>query len=487
MFVDLVGSTALSARLDPEDMREVIRAYQNTVAGEITRFEGTSPSSWATACWPTSAGPRAHEDEAERAVRAGLAVDAAVARLTAPGGEPLAARVGIATGLVVVGDLVGEGAAQEEAVVGETPNLAARLQALAEPGAVVVAERTRRLLGGLFELRRLGAARAQGLRRAGARLGGCSARAAAEGRFEARHAAGGLTPLVGREQELALLLDRWERAKEGEGQVVLLVGRARHRQVAPGPRPARAAGRRAAHAAQHQFCSPLPHQQRAAPGDRPARAGGGVRAATTRPSAKLDKLEALLAPRSGTVGEAAPLLADLLSHPGRQAATRRWTSRRSSGRSGRSRRCSTSSRGSPPAQPVLVLFEDVHWADPTTLELLGLVVERVQRLPVLVLVTFRPEFAPPWARHAHVTALTLEPARPAAGRGDGRAGDRRQGAARPRCWSRSWRRTDGVPLFVEELTKAVLEVGPARATRATATSSPGRCRRWRSRRPCRTR
>ena len=192
--------------------------------------------------------PVAHEDEPERAVRAGLAATAAVARLTAPGGEPLAARVGIATGLVVVGDLVGEGAAQEEAVVGETPNLAARLQALAEPGAVVVAEATGRLLGGLFALRDLGASLLKGFA-APVHAFAVAGESAAEGRFEARHAAGAPTPLVGREHELALLLDRWERAKEGEGQVVLLVGRGRHRQVPPGPRPARAARRRTAHPA----------------------------------------------------------------------------------------------------------------------------------------------------------------------------------------------------------------------------------------------
>ena len=151
MFVDLVGSTALSAQLDPEDMREVIRAYQNTVAGEISRFEGHVAKFMGDGVLAYFGWPRAHEDEAERSVRAGLAIVAAVAQLSG-GGRALACRVGIATGLVVVGDLVGEGAAQEQAVVGDTPNLAARLQALAEPGQVVVAELTRRLLGDLFVL-----------------------------------------------------------------------------------------------------------------------------------------------------------------------------------------------------------------------------------------------------------------------------------------------------------------------------------------------
>ena len=172
MFVDLVGSTALSTRLDPEEMREVIQAYQTTVAAEITRLDGHVAKFMGDGVLAYFGWPVAHEDEPERAVRAGLAATAAVARLTAPGGEPLAARVGIATGLVVVGDLIGEGAAQEEAVVGETPNLAARLQALAEPGAVVVAGATRRLLGQLFDFADLGARELPGLCRPGRGVSG---------------------------------------------------------------------------------------------------------------------------------------------------------------------------------------------------------------------------------------------------------------------------------------------------------------------------
>jgi class 3 adenylate cyclase len=220
MFVDLVGSTALSSRLDPEEMGELIRNYQNTVAGEITRFEGHIAKFLGDGVLAYFGWPRAHEDEAERAARAGLSLTAAVAALAAPGGGALAARVGIATGLVVVGHLVGEEEARERAVVGETPNLAARLQGVAEPGRVVVAEATRRLLGDLFAYRDLGALRLKGFAepvRAWSILG----EGTAESRFDARHGAS-TTALVGRDQELALLLDRWERAKEGEGQVVLL-------------------------------------------------------------------------------------------------------------------------------------------------------------------------------------------------------------------------------------------------------------------------
>ena len=170
MFVDLVGSTALSERLDPEEMRDVLRAYQNTVTGEISRLEGFTAKLMGDGVLAYFGWPRTHEDEAERAVRAGLAVVAAVGRLPMAAGEPLAARVGIATGLVVVGDLVGEGAAQEQAVVGDTPNLAARLQAAAEPGMVVIAEATRRLLGDLFEMRELGAQSLKGIQEKRVRL-----------------------------------------------------------------------------------------------------------------------------------------------------------------------------------------------------------------------------------------------------------------------------------------------------------------------------
>ena len=262
------------------------------MAAEITRLDGHVAKFMGDGVLAYFGWPMAHEDEPERAVRAGLAATAAVARLTAPGGEPLAARVGIATGLVVVGDLIGEGAAQEEAVVGETPNLAARLQALAEPGAVVVAEGTRRLLGGLFALRDLGASALKGFA-APVRAFAVAGESAAEGRFEARHAAGAPTPLVGREQELALLLDRWERAKEGEGQVVLLAGEAGIGKS----RLVRALRERLGgepHTPLSQFCSPHHANTALHP-----IAGLLERAAGLRrddpPERQLDKLEAMLA------------------------------------------------------------------------------------------------------------------------------------------------------------------------------------------------
>jgi class 3 adenylate cyclase len=224
MFVDLVGSTALAARLDPEDMREVLRAYQDTCAGVIARFEGFVAKFMGDGVLAYFGYPQAHEDEAERATRAGLALAATIGGLRAPNGDALAARVGIATGLVVVGDLIGEGAPQEQAVVGETPNLAARLQAVAAPGQVVIAEPTRRLLGASFELEDLGEHDLKGIARPVDAFAVTGERSV-ESRFEARSGLA-LLPMVGRDQELALLLERWTQAKAGEGQGVLLVGEA---------------------------------------------------------------------------------------------------------------------------------------------------------------------------------------------------------------------------------------------------------------------
>jgi class 3 adenylate cyclase len=222
MFSDLVGSTALSARMDPEDLREVISAYQKCVAETVGRFGGFVAKYMGDGVLIYFGYPQAHEDDAERAVRAGLELVAAVTALKTH--APLQTRVGIATGLVVVGDLIGSGASQEQAIVGDTPNLAARLQGVAEPNAVVIAESTRKLVGNLFELEELGPKELKGI--AGPVRAWVALRASsAEGRFEAMHATG-LTDLVGREEELDLLLRRWSKAKTGEGHVVLVSGEA---------------------------------------------------------------------------------------------------------------------------------------------------------------------------------------------------------------------------------------------------------------------
>jgi class 3 adenylate cyclase len=222
MFSDLVGSTALSARMDPEDLREVISAYQRCVAETVGRLGGFVAKYMGDGVLVYFGYPQAHEDDAERAVRAGLELVTAVGALKTH--ALLQTRVGIATGLVVVGDLIGSGASQEQAIVGETPNLAARLQGIAEPNGVVIAESTRKLLGNLFELEDLGAKDLKGMAvpvRAWAAL--CAS--SVESRFEALHTSG-LTALVGREEQLDLLLRRWSKVQAGEGQVVLLCGEA---------------------------------------------------------------------------------------------------------------------------------------------------------------------------------------------------------------------------------------------------------------------
>jgi class 3 adenylate cyclase len=311
MFVDLVGSTMLSARLDPEDMREVIRAYQNAVAGEIARFEGHVAKFMGDGVLAYFGWPRAHEDEAERAVRAGLAVVQTVAGLTTPAGEALAACIGIATGQVVVGDLIGEGATQEEAVVGETPNLAARLQRLAQPGSIAISQATRGLLGGLFELADLGPKHLKGFAQpVGAwRVIGL---ASAESRFEAMHTTG-LTPLVGREHELGLLLERWSLARGGEGQVVLLSGEAGIGKS----RISRALLERLGdevYTRLRYYCSPYHTNSALHPVIEQLERAAGF-SADDSAHAKLDKLEAVLGQASGRVTEVAPLLAALLSIP----------------------------------------------------------------------------------------------------------------------------------------------------------------------------
>src|SRR5687767_11039379 len=224
MFVDLVGSTALATQLDPEEMRDLLRQFQNTAAGEIIRFEGHVAKLMGDGVLAYFGWPQAHEDEAERAVRAALAVLDAVNRLPLKGSQQLAARVGIATGIVVVGDLIRVGAAQENAVVGETPNLAARLQALAEPGTIVISELTYRLVGSLFEVTRIRPRRLPGFDTpiSAFRVIG---EGRAESRFEALHA-GEAAPLAGRELDVTVLLDRWRLAASGEGQVVELFGEA---------------------------------------------------------------------------------------------------------------------------------------------------------------------------------------------------------------------------------------------------------------------
>ena len=464
MFSDLVGSTALSARMDPEDLREVISAYQKSVADTVGRFGGFVAKYMGDGVLVYFGYPQAHEDDAERAVRAGLALVAAVGDLKTQ--ATLQTRVGIATGLVVVGDLIGSGASQEQAIVGETPNLAARLQGVAEPNSVVIAEITRRLVGNLFELEDLGAQNLKGISgpvRAWAALRPSSM----ESRFDALHVSG-VTELVGREEELEILLRRWSKAKSGEGQVVLLSGE-------PGIGKSRLTAalleRFAAepHTRSRYFCSPQHTDSALYPIiSQMERAAGFTHDDNTQ--GKLDKLDALLA-KSFTPPQDAALLADMLSLPndGRYPTLELGPQQR---RQKTLEALTAQMEALSQAKPVLMIFEDVHWIDPTSLEVVGRTVDRLRTLGVLLIVTYRPEFEPPWIGRPYVTALTLN-----------RLGEREITAMIDRVTGNKAlpenirqdiiERTDGVPLFVEEMTKAVLEAeseGEARQTTAAVPS-----------------
>ena len=288
MFSDLVGSTALSARMDPEDLREVISAYQKCVAETVRRFSGFVAKYMGDGVLVYFGYPQAHEDDAERAVRAGLELIGAVSSIKS--NAPLQTRVGIATGLVVVGDLVGSGEAQERGIVGETPNLAARLQGIAEPNTVVIAEATRKLFGNLFELEDLGAKDLKGI--AGLIRAFAALRpAAVESRFEALHASG-LTELVGREEEVELLLRRWSKAKTGDGQVVLLSGEA---GIGKSRLTAALLERLTseAHTRLRYFCSPQHADSAFYPIIRQMERAAGITHDDALPT-KLDKLDAML-------------------------------------------------------------------------------------------------------------------------------------------------------------------------------------------------
>jgi class 3 adenylate cyclase len=450
MFCDLVGSTALSTRLDPEDLREVIAGYHSCAADVVTRFGGYVAKYMGDGVLVYFGYPEAHEADAENAVRAALALIDAIGRLFANDGRHLV-RVGLATGLVVVGELIGTGEVQERNVVGETPNLAARLQSLAAPNTLVIDATTRRLAGETFEYEAVAAVELKGFAGLITPWRVLRERTIAS-RFEALRAES-RTPLVGREEEMELLLRRWHGLKDGEGRVVLLAGE-------PGIGKSRLTAaledklKDEAHVCVRYFCQP--HHQGSALQPVLAQlqhAAGFARDDT--PDNKRAKLKNLLAPDEKNDGGEIELFAELLglaASPALAAAERDPQAKRRKILATLIKQFETpATRG-----PVLMLFEDVHWADPTTLELLTLTVERLQSLPILLLITFRPDFQPPWTGQPHVTMLTLNrlSQRDRAALVDYITGGKTLPAG---LLDQIVERTDGVPLFVEELTKSVIE------------------------------
>ncbi len=449
MFCDVVGSTALSSRLDPEDLSAVTRDYQSRVATPISRFGGFIARYVGDGVLIYFGWPEAHEANAERAVRAALAVIDAIGQ-TPIRSEALQVRIGIATGLVVVGELIGTGEARQQTAIGETPNLAARLQGLAEPNGVVIDAATHRQIGGLFTCRELGSVALKGLPEP-VPAWQVIEQSAVESRFEALHA-GTMTPLIGRDEESELLFRRWRQAKDGEGQLVLLSGE-------PGIGKSRLIAaleerlRGEPHETLRYFCSP--HHRDSALYPFVARWEQDLRFARgDSPQERLHKLEAEFA-RVGTSLEDAALIADLLSVPvddryptldlNPQRKKERIFEALLRGLANRARR-----------QPVIMLFEDAHWADASSLELLDKTIGVLTDLPVLLIVSLRPEFQPPWVGFAIASLITLRrlTQRQAAQLAERIVVER---GLSPSLLERIVIQSDGIPLFIEELTKAVLE------------------------------
>src|SRR6476469_7089158 len=453
MFCDLVGSTAISARLDPEDMWEVIRAYRAACAKVIATYDGIIARFIGDGILAYFGYPSAHEDDAERAVRAGLDVIAAIGPLETRVEDRVQVRIAIATGIVVVGDLISGGASEQQAMVGDTPNLAARLQSLAEPGAVVVADSTRQLLGDLFTFRNLGRREVKGISEPIV-VWCVEAAAPSESRFEAVRTARSIG-FIGREAEIPLALARQRLAWQGQGQVVLISGEAgigKSRIVATLCESLALGGHRRV----RYQCSPYHTNSAMHPFIAQLERAAGIRPQDTTEQ-KLDKLEAMLALGTPQVATATPLIAALLSIPtgGRYPPL---------GLSPVQQRRQTfvalldQLEGLARQQPLLVVCEDMHWADATTLEVFDLTVDRVRALPILVLMTFRPEFEAPWTGLANVSLLPLD----RLDRRETRALVEQVTGGRPlpgEMIAQIVERTDGIPLFVEELTKMVLESG----------------------------
>ena len=450
MFVDLVGSTALQSRLDPEDMAQVIRSYQDVCAGVITRFTGHVAKYMGDGVLAYFGWPQAHEDEVAQAVRAGLAIADSVAEIRAPDGTIMRARVGLATGLVVVGDLVGEEESQERAVVGETPNLAARLQAVAEPDQVVISEATRSLLGRRFEFDELGEVELKGIEGM-TKAYAVESERVIESRFEATNEE--LMPMVGREHELALIMDRWERATGGQGQGVLLVGEAgvgKSRTV----RAVLDELSNQPHVRVRYQCSPNHMDSALWPVVRQLTFASQIRPEDD-PEVRRSKLSSVIV-QTVEESEDARFLSQLLSLDEDQEGSESLDPAVQRARTLEAlvRQLLILAQG----QPALVVLEDAHWSDPTTLEMIERTLASIEDARLMVLITSRPDQQPQLDAYPHMSRIPLN----RLGRDGIEAIVRRQGQGSemsPELIEDIITRTDGVPLFAEELTKTVLETG----------------------------
>ena len=453
MFVDLVGSTALSNRLDPEDLRSVIRKYQDAVVREVRRYDGHVAQYLGDGMLTYFGFPMAHEDDAERSVRAALATVRAVDSMGSSGAENLAVRIGIATGIVVAGDLLGEGAAREHAVMGETPNLAARLQTIAAPREVVVSASTRALIGHLFEFRDLGLQYLRGFAAPVAAYAITSERSSGS-RFEARRR-GPLAAMVGRDRELTLLIERWHLAKSGKGQLTFIAGEAgigksrlirALQDVLADDRPAWIS---------HQ-CSPYHSDSALFPVIQHLARVSRFEPADT-PDQKLDRLEALLNEFGVRGLRDTALIASLLGIDGAQrygALNLTPTQQRLGTFEALAGLLVNVSH----TRPLLWTIEDVQWIDPTTLELIDLCLERIVDLPVLILVSARPDFQHAFGNWQNLTQLPLFRL------GRTQIASVVKGVTRGKALPEGFlneivTKSDGIPLFIEELTKTVLESG----------------------------
>jgi class 3 adenylate cyclase/tetratricopeptide (TPR) repeat protein len=446
LFCDLVGFTELANRLDPEVLQGIIRSYEDACAVCIARYDGYVFQRLGDGIVAFFGYPLAHEGEAERAIHAGLSIIELLSKLDVPEAGRLQVRIGIATGLVVV-------SSAEKGAVGETMNLASRLQGIAEPGSIVVSQRVQRLAGGTFDYEDLGKQTLKGVGQPtrAYRMVGVSD---ATSRFEAATQEG-LTPLVGREQELGLLMERWALAQDGEGQVVLLSGE-------PGIGKSRILSalreRLEAHGAQPlRFqCSPYYVNSAFWPSvDNFERALKFNRGET--PEAKLDKLEALVVERYGRPRKDVRFIASMLSIP----CEERYGAPTMTPQKHKAETLRTLvdlSEAAARKQPSVMLFEDVHWADPTSLEVLDLLIDRVRSMPLLIVLTHRPEFQSRWSQYGHVIGLNLS--KLTRTQSSAIVSKLAGGKMLPsELVEQILAKTDGVPLFIEELTKSILESG----------------------------